>query len=134
MEKKKLKRPTFAFLVCLLIAAICWVFITFSKDYKVTMDYHIQCINLPQGKRSVTVSDTILSLTFNQKGLRYLMKPYSNKNKVIYISVSDLIKPKNRVSVYTFTNREMRDYLVQYNFGSELVSVDAPEVVTFYLQ
>ena len=78
-NKSKLKLPPFAFLVCLVIATASWFIVTFSKDYRVTIDYKIQCYNLPEGKKSVTVSDSIISLTFNQKGLRYLMKPYSNK-------------------------------------------------------
>lgn len=132
MKEKKLHWS--AFVVCLLIAFVGWLLVTFSKDYRVTMDYKIQCINIPEGKESVTVSDTIISLTFNQKGLKYLMKPFSNKNKTVYISVSDLIKPKKRVSVYSFSNKEMKDYLSQNVFGSALVNVESPEVITFYLQ
>ena len=108
--------------------------VTFSKDYKVTYDYKLVCDNLPEGRKSVTASDTILTLTFNQKGLRYLMKPYRDKEKVVTISVSDLIKPKNKVSVYSFTNKEMCDFLSTHNFGPELVSVSSPEVITFYLR
>lgn len=133
-KKHTLKKPTFSFLVCLLISTFCWLMVTFSKDYKVTQDYRIQCYNLPEGKKSVTVSDSIISLTFNQKGLRYLMKPYASKDKVIYISVSDLIKTKNKVTVYSFSGRDMREYLSSNIFGSELVSVESPEVITFYLR
>ncbi len=128
------KLPSLAFIVCLLISAACWLLVTFSKDYKVTYDYKLVCDNLPEGRKSVTASDTILTLTFNQKGLRYLMKPYRDKEKVVTISVSDLIKPKNRVSVYSFTNKEMCDFLSTHNFGPELVSVSSPEVITFYLR
>ncbi|MCR4858577.1 MAG: hypothetical protein K5890_10350 [Bacteroidales bacterium] len=133
-NRPKLKLPSFAFLVCLAIAAAGWVIVTFSKDYRVTMDYKIRCYNLPESKKSVTVSDSVISLTFNQKGLRYLMKPFSDKEKVVYISVSDLIKPKNKVTVYTFSNRDMREYLIHNTFGSELVAVEAPEVITFYVR
>lgn len=133
IENPKLKLPPFAFLVCLAIAVAGWLVVTFSKDYKVTLDYKIQCYNLPDGKKSVTVSDSMLTLTFNQKGLNYLMKPFSDKNRVLYISVADLIKTKNKVSVYTFSTHDMREFLIHNNFGTELVSVEAPEVITFYL-
>lgn len=133
IEKPKIKLPPFAFLVCLAIAVAGWLVVTFSKDYRVTQDYKIQCYNLPEGKKSVTVSDSVITLTFNQKGLNYLMKPFSDKEKVVYISVSDLIKTKNKVTVYSFTNRDMRDFLSHHNFGSELVAVEAPEVITFYV-
>lgn len=133
-KKHMLKKPTISFLVCLLISTACWLIVTFSKDYKVTQEYQIQCYNLPEGKSSVTVSDTIISLTFQQKGLRYLMKPFSSKEKVIFISVADLIKTKNKVTVYSFSNRDMREYLSTHVFGSELVGVESPEVITFYLR
>lgn len=134
MKQKKLKLPPIAFLVCLIIAIIGWVLVTLSKDYRVTLDFKVQCYNLPEGKKSVTVSDTVVSLTFNQKGVNYLMEPFSDKNRTVFISVSDLIKPKNKVTVYTFSNKEFRDYLVSHCYGSDLVSVEAPEVITFYLR
>lgn len=138
MEEKRtripVKLPSLAFMVCLIISAGTWMLVTFSKDYKVTYDYKLVCENLPEGRKSVTVSDTVLSLTFNQKGLRYLMNPYRDKEKVVAVSVNDLIKPKNKVSVYTFTSKEMCDFLSTHNFGSELVSVTSPEVITFYLR
>lgn len=134
MSEKKKQKFSLSFLVCLLIAIAGWVLVTFSKDYRVTLDFKVQCYNLPDGKREVTVSDTIVSLTFNQKGLKYLMEPFSNKDRVVFISVADLIKPKNKVSVYTFSNKEFRDYLVHHCYGSELVAVEAPEVITFYLR
>ncbi|MBQ6072161.1 MAG: hypothetical protein IKQ75_01225 [Bacteroidales bacterium] len=133
-NSKKLKLPPLAFLVCLIIAALGWVVVTFSKDYRVTLDFKVQCYNLPEGKKSVTVSDTVVALTFNQKGLKYLMKPFSNKDRTVYISVSDLIKPKHKVTVYTFSSKEMRDYLVAHCYGSDLVAVESPEVITFYLR
>lgn len=128
------KLPSLAFVVCLLISVSCWVLVTFSKEYKVTYEYKLVCDNLPEGRNSVTSSDTIIELTFNQKGLRYLTKPFTNKDKVVTISVSDLIKPKHKASVYTFTNKEMCDFLIAHNFGPELESVASPEVITFYLR
>ena len=128
------KLPSLAFMVCLLVSVSYWVVITFSKDYKMTYEYKVVCDNLPEGRKSVTVSDTVIELTFNQKGLRYLTKPFTKKDKEVTISVSDLIKPKNRVSVYTFTNKEMCDFLVAHNFGPELMAVSSPEVITFYLR
>ena len=121
-------------MVCLLISISCWVLVTFSKDYKMTYEYKLVCDNLPEGRKSVTVSDTIIELTFNQNGLRYLAKPFTEKEKEVTISVSDLIKPKHKVSVYTFTNKELCDFLIAHNFGSELESVTSPEVITFYLR
>lgn len=126
--------PPLAFIVCLLISIACWLLVTLSKEYKMTYEFKLVCDNLPEGRKSVTMSDTVLQLTFNQKGLRYLLKPYSENEKVVTVSVSDLIKPKNKVTVYSFSNKEMCEFLSTHNFGSELVAVSAPEVITFYLR
>lgn len=133
-KKLPLKLPPLAFLICLLLSVMAWLVVTFSRDYQVTQEYKLVSYNLLEGKKSVTFSDTVISLTFNQKGVNYLMKPYSNKEKVVYISITDLIKSKKKVSVYTFTSKEMRDFLSQYNFGPELQSVEAPEVLTIYVK
>ena len=128
------KLPSLAFVVCLLISVACWVLVTLSKDYKVSYDYRLVCENLPEGRKSVTASDTVITLTFNQKGVLYLTKPFREKEKTVTVSIRDLIKPKNKVTVYTFTNKELCDYLSTHNFSSELVSVSSPEVITFYLR
>ena len=128
------KLPSLAFIVCLLISIACWLLVTLSKEYKMTYEYKLVCENLPEGRKTVTASDTVISLTFNQKGVRYLMKPYSQKEKVVVVSISDLIKPKNKVTVYTFTNKELCEFLATNNFGPELVAVSSPEVITFYLR
>ena len=82
MSDKKLpvKLPSLAFLLCLLLSIMAWLVVTFSRDYKVTQEYRLVSYNLPDGKQSATFSDTVISLTFNQKGVNYLMKPYSNKD------------------------------------------------------
>ena len=133
-KKLPIKLPPLAFLICLLLSIRAWLVVTFSRDYQVTQEYKLVAYNLPEGKKAVTFSDTVISLTFNQKGVNYLMKPYSNKEKLVYVSITDLIKSKKKVSVYTFTSKEMRDFLSQYNFGSELVAVEAPEVLTIYVK
>lgn len=128
------KLPSLAFVVCLLISIACWILVTLSKEYKVSYDYKLVCENLPEGRKSITASDTVITLTFNQKGVIYLTQPFRMKEKTVTVSISDLIKPKNKVTVYTFTNKELCDYLSSHNFGPELVSVSAPEVITFYLR
>ncbi len=132
--RQKIRFPSAAFLACLFVSIGIWCVITFSKDYRVTYNYKIHCYNLPEGKESVTVSDSVLTLTFNQKGLKYLSSAFIKKDKELYISVKDLIQPKKKISVYTFTNKELCDFLSHHNFGSKLAAVEAPEVVTFYLQ
>ena len=130
-SKIPVKLPSLAFIVCLLISIGLWFVITLSKDYKVTYEYKLVCDNMPEGRKTVTASDTVLLLTFNQKGLRYLTKTFTAKEKVVTVSISDLIKPKNKVSVYSFSNKEMCDFLSTHNFGPEWLPSPLPKSLPF---
>ncbi|MEG1555197.1 MAG: hypothetical protein RR356_00520 [Bacteroidales bacterium] len=125
--------PSFAFIACLLISAIGWCILNFSKEYRVTLDYTLVCSELPEGKKSVITSDTIISLTFYTRGLNYLNSKYSEHNRVINVPISELIKNKPKRSAYTFSNKEMRDFLIGQGYN-DLMEVTNPEIVTFYLK
>ena len=53
---------------------------------------------------------------------------------MVTITVADLVNPKNKVTVYTFSNRDMCEILSHHGFGPELVAVETPEVITFYVR
>lgn len=129
----KIGLPPVAFLVCLLLSAIAWFFINFSRDQEQTLVYRITCSDLPEGKKTCTVSDSTLLLTFNTKGLNYLTPGYAEENRVVDISVSELIKNKSKRSAYTFSNKELCDFLQEQGY-SELTSVVKPEVITLYIR
>ncbi|MBO4654122.1 MAG: hypothetical protein J5644_01070 [Bacteroidales bacterium] len=128
-----MKLPPFAFLVCLLLSAVAWFFINFSRDQVQTIEYRVTCSELPEGKKSCTLSDTTLLLTFSTRGLNYLTPRYAKENRVVDISVTELIKNKSKRSAYTFSNKELCNFL-QDNGYEELQMVEKPEVITLYLR
>jgi len=132
-NKNKIKLPPLAFLVCLLLSAIAWFFINFSRDQEHTLEYKVVCHSLPEGKKTCTLSDTTFLLTFNTRGLNYLTPRFSEENRWVDINVSELIKNKSKRSAYTFSNKEMCDFLREQGYP-ELKSVDKPEVVTLYIR
>lgn len=97
------------------------------------MVYRITCSDLPEGKKTCTLSDSTLLLTFNTKGLNYMTPRYAEENRVIDISVSELIKNKSKRSAYSFSNKELCDFLQEQDYP-ELVSVVKPEVITLYIR
>lgn len=129
----KIKLPPLAFLVCLILSSIAWFFYNFSKDQEQTMTYKLICSDLPEGKKVCTLSDTTLLLTFNTKGLNYLTPKFAEENRIINISVKELIRYKPKRSAYTFSDRELRDFLQEQGYA-ELKSVDKPEVITLYIR
>lgn len=129
----KIKLPPVAFLVCLLLSAIAWFFMNFSRDQEQTMVYKITCSDLPEGKKTCTLSDSTLLLTFSTKGLNYMTSKYAEENRIIDFSVSELIKNKSKRSAYTFSNKELCDFLQEQGYP-ELVSVEKPEVITLYIR
>lgn len=128
----KMKLPPLAFLVCLILSSVAWFFINFSRDQVQTIEYSVTCSELPEGKKNCTLSDTTLLLTFSTRGLNYLTPKYAKENRVVDISVTELVKNKSKRSAYTFSNKELCSYL-QENGYNELQSVEKPEVITLYL-
>lgn len=132
-RKNKIKLPPLAFLVCLILSAIAWFFMNFSRDQEHTLEYRLAYSELPEGKTSCTLSDTILVLTFSTRGFDYLTPKYAEENRVVDISVSELIKNKNKRSAYSFSNKELFNFLIDNGYP-ELKSVDKPEVITLYVK
>ncbi len=132
-KKRKLRLPSLSFLVCLILSALAWFVLNFSKDQVQTLEYKVVCSSLPEGKKSCTLSDTTLLLTFNTRGLNYLSPRYSKANRIIDLPVSELIKNKSQRSAYTFSNKELRDFLQEMGYD-ELQYVQKPEVVTLYIR
>jgi hypothetical protein len=132
-NKNKIKLPPLAFLVCLLLSAIAWFFINFSRDQEHTLEFKLTCSSLPEGKKTCTLSDTTLLLTFCTKGLNYLTPSFYEENRVVDLNVSELIKNKSKRSAYSFSNKELRDFLKEQDYP-DLKSVDKPEVLTLYVR
>lgn len=93
-HKNRIKLPPLAFLVCLILSAIAWFFINFSIDQEHTLEYKVICSELPDGKKSCTFSDTTLLLTFKTRGLDYLTPEYAEENRIVNLSVKELIKTR----------------------------------------
>lgn len=131
--KVKVKLPSLAFLICIILSGLAWFIINFSKDQQQTLTYKVVCSSLPEGKKTCTLSDTTLILTFSTKGLNYLTPRYAEENRVIDIAVSELVKNKPQRSAYTFSNKELCGFLQEQGYP-ELLLIRKPEVITVYIR
>ncbi len=135
-EGKRIKTPSITFFICLVISALVWVFLTFSRTYEVTMDYAITCSDLPEGKTSATCSDPSLALTFKTKGFYYLMPRFQEKNRTINLDIRKLTVHKGLgLNTYRFTKNELKDYIRDLDGLNEFfVDVESPYEITIYLE
>ena len=132
---QRIKLPSLTFFICLGISALVWVFLTFSREYTVTMDYAITCSDLPEGKTTATCSDPSLALTFKTKGFFYLQPRFQEKNRTINLDVRKLTVHKGLgLSTYRFTKNELKDYIRDIDGLNEyFVDVESPYEITVYL-
>jgi len=134
-EGRKIKLPSFTFFICLVISALVWVFLTFSRTYEVTLDYAITCSDLPEGKTSATCSDPSVALTFKTKGFFYFQPRFQEKNRTINLDIRKLTIHKGLgLSTYRFTKNELKDYIRDIDGLNEyFVDVESPYEITIYL-
>ena len=135
-EGKRIKLPSVTFFVCLVISALVWAFLTFSRTYEVTMDYAITCSDLPEGKTSATCSDPSLALTFKTKVFYYFMPRFQEKNRTINLDIRKLTIHKGLgLNTYRFTKNELKDYIRDLDGLNEyFVDVESPYEITIYLE
>ena len=131
----KLKRPPFAFLLCLLVAGGAWLFSVLSKEYTVTLEYQVVCSDLPTNKQSVTQSDSTINLTFHGRGFAFLNPKYSDKKRVLDISVNTITKNRSKRNVYSFNKKALTEYIRNTpGFENDFVEIESPESITIYLK
>ena len=131
----KLKLPSVTFLVCLLIAGLGWAIVNFSREYTLTLSYKVVCTELPENVNSVALSDSIVNLTFNTKGLNYLNPKFSEKNRLLFISVESLIYNKSKKSSYTIKKKALNEYIRRKAiFEHDFVEINNPDELTFYFK
>jgi len=134
-EINRLKISPFAFLICLLLAIGGWFIITFSKNYSQTLDYKVICTQYPENVKQVSTSDTIIFITLNARGFNYFKRSFSDDNRVVFISVENIVNSKGRRNVYSFTKKELASIIQENNIlGGDFVEIEKPEILTFYLK
>jgi len=131
----KLKKPSIAFLLCLLMAGGAWVFSVFSKEYTVTLDYQVVCSDFPANKQSVTQSDSVINLIFQARGFTFLNPKYSDRRRVLNISVNNITKNRSKRNVYSFNKKALNEYIRNTpGFENDFVEIESPESITIYLK
>lgn len=134
-ESKKLKLPSVTFILCLILATVIWLFTNLSKEYTRTLEYRVRCYDLPVNKNSVTLSDSLINITFTARGFNFLHPKYADNNREIVLSLNTLTQNNSKRNVYTFNRRVLSEYIrTQPGFDGSFVEVATPESITVYLK
>jgi len=133
-EQGHLKMPSLAFVLCLVISAMLWLFVSLAQEYTVNYDYKLSFTDMPPGKSKAVSGPNTLRLTFKAKGFTLLSPSFWESNRTLRLSVKELVKFKGEnLNSYQFTQTELTDYLKESgDFGEELVNVESP-TMTLYL-
>lgn len=123
------------FLICLTIACLGWIIVTFSKEYVQTLACKVTYSNLPKGIDSVSSSDSIVYITFKSKGFNYLKNSFTDKYTTLDLSVKELTRKKGKRNVYSFSKKELSDYInLSAMYGTTFVEIEKPESLTIYMK
>lgn len=134
-KQSKLKRPTLAFVICLGISMLLWLFVKLSREYTVTYNYDVTCMDVPKGKQVEQLSDSTLMLTFKGKGFVFLTPQFLARNRHIEFSIRQLYKTKGSVETTQFTQNELTDYLKEYSdLSSSFLTVEEPAIWFVYIK
>ncbi|MBO7464561.1 MAG: hypothetical protein J6T56_01760 [Bacteroidales bacterium] len=113
MEKPVQNRKTRVnLLLCLLVAAGCWLMMELSKTYRVDYSYQLCLKNVPDSKTAVYQSDSVCTFTLEDKGLALLSADLRSKKLALDYDklLTDYQKGRNSVRV---SQSQLVEYLKQ---------------------
>ena len=84
-----------AFLVCLLIAIICWIFTSLSKSYTGRFTFSIQYYNLPFQKNITNDLPEIVTVELEARGFNLIAYSFRQRIEPVRVDVASLITPAN---------------------------------------
>lgn len=124
MEKPVQNRKTRVnLLLCLLVAAGCWLMMELSKTYRVDYSYQLFLKNVPDDRRAVYQSDSTIVITLEDKGLSLLSAEMRSKRLALDYNKLFSEYQKGLASVRV-TQSQLRGYLEQDSrFSGSLQSV-----------
>lgn len=130
-----LRKPPVAFLMCLLFTVLAWFSINLSKEYTQTLSYSISCYDLPENTKEVSLSDSTLFITVKTKGFNYLKPSFSDKRRVVNLSITALTNQKSPRRAYSFDKNILEEYIRENEIiGSGFIAIEHPERFTLYLK
>lgn len=125
-SKSLLSFLRFAF--CVFIAALIWLFLNLSKEYRLEFSQTIHYTNYPSAKTILSIPDSVVVLTFKIQGFNYLRLKAFNKDNTIDVDVTKLLT-SDQLKHYNICipSSQLKKYIVEHYdtyFNLETVKPD----------
>ncbi|MDR2406868.1 MAG: hypothetical protein LBE13_01975 [Bacteroidales bacterium] len=126
-KKRKIKQYRLIF--CLVLSILSWFAVKISKNYTQTYQFHVEFINLPKDKFLTSLSDTVITVTMNSKGI-YLLE-YEFSKKVIPIDYTRIVTATTQQhNKITIKKKQLDLYLINQLDFPENSTVIEPLSIT----
>jgi hypothetical protein len=132
MSKKRKNNHYRLIFICLALSIFSWFAVKISKNYTQTYQFHVEFINLPEGKFLTNQSDTIVAVSVNAKGV-YLLE-FEFGGKAVSIDYSLIATAETQQNNSTIIEKkQLESYLVDKLDFPENTTVIDPLLITLTL-
>ncbi|MDR0603659.1 MAG: hypothetical protein LBG80_05070 [Bacteroidales bacterium] len=124
MPKKRKIKQYRLILICLVLSILSWFAVKISKNYTQTYLFNIEFINLPTDMFLTSLSDTVIAVTMDAKGIYLLEYEFSKKNiSIDYTRILPAVtQPHNKI---TIKKKQLDSYLInQLDFPENSMVVE----------
>jgi hypothetical protein len=130
-RKRKIKQYRLIF-ICLVLSILSWFAVKISKNYTQTYQFNVEFVNLPKDKFLTSLSDTVIAVTMEAKGI-YLLK-YEFGKKMISINYAHIVTVGNQYrNKITIKKKQLDSYLINYLDFPENSTLVEPLSITLEL-
>lgn len=134
MAKKIPRKRNYAVLLtCFILAFLAWFIVKMSNTYTTTYKLQIIITNLPQDKTVESLSDSVLKVTFEDKGLSLLPIELTAKKLIIdYKEITSSYQKKyNNICLQ---EKQLIKYIKNHSALSENIKSIQPEKICLQLK
>lgn len=134
MSKKARKIKKYeVLLMCFVLSLLSWFILKMSANYNATYKLDVVFTNLPENKKLVRMSDSLLTVTFEDKGISLFPIELSSKRLLIDYNVITSSYQKKHNSI-CLQERQLIEYIKKQKPFSEHVKNIHPERICIHLE
>jgi hypothetical protein len=129
MSKKIPNKRNYAVLLtCFILAFLAWFIVKMSVTYTVAYKFDIQFYNLPKDKTVFSLSDSVITVTFEEKGMTLLPVEFSNKK--IYFDYNEITSSyQKRYNNICLQERQLTRYIKnQHSFSQNIKNIQPDKI------
>jgi hypothetical protein len=133
IKKLPLRKKYAVLLTCIALALFAWFVVKMSVNYIATYQLEVVFTNIPENRNLMLQSDTIIIITFEDKGLTLLPLELSSKKlKIDYQQITSSYQKKyNNICL---EKQQLKNYIKsQHKFSGTIKSI-TPERICLHIE